>query len=84
MVHYLSGCRFLDGTWLTVVIAAVLAALFDLSRIASLGAIFYLMMDIAIHWGVSCDTSTRPALCRLPSSLRSSVSTCADFGPASE
>jgi hypothetical protein len=25
---------------------------FDLSRIASLGAIFYLMMDIAIHWGV--------------------------------
>lgn len=36
----------------TVVIAAVLAAVFDLSRIASLGAIFYLMMDIAIHWGV--------------------------------
>ena len=35
-----------------VVIAAVLAAVFDLSRIASLGAIFYLMMDIAIHWGV--------------------------------
>ncbi len=36
----------------TVVIAAVLAAVFDLSRIASLGAIFYLLMDIAIHWGV--------------------------------
>ena len=36
----------------TVVIAAVLAAFFDLSRIASLGAIFYLVMDIAIHWGV--------------------------------
>jgi amino acid transporter len=36
----------------TVVIAAVLAAVFDLSRIASLGAIFYLMMDVAIHWGV--------------------------------
>jgi hypothetical protein len=36
----------------TVVIAAVLAAVFDLSRIASLGAIFYLMMDIAIHFGV--------------------------------
>jgi len=35
----------------TVVIAAVLAAFFDLSRIASLGAIFYLVMDIAIHWG---------------------------------
>jgi len=36
----------------TVVIAALLAALFDLSRIASLGAIFYLLMDIIIHWGV--------------------------------
>ncbi len=36
----------------TVVVAALLAAFFDLSRIASLGAIFYLVMDIAIHWGV--------------------------------
>jgi amino acid transporter len=36
----------------TVVIAAVLAASFDLSRIASMGAIFYLMMDITVHWGV--------------------------------
>jgi amino acid transporter len=36
----------------TVVTAALLAAFFDLSRIASLGAIFYLVMDIAIHWGV--------------------------------
>lgn len=36
----------------TVVLAAVLAAVFDLSRIASLGAIFYLLMDITIHWGV--------------------------------
>ena len=36
----------------TVVLAAVLAAFFDLSRIASLGAIFYLVMDIAVHWGV--------------------------------
>ncbi len=36
----------------TVVLAALLAALFDLSRIASLGAIFYLVMDIIIHWGV--------------------------------
>ncbi|MAM93272.1 APC family permease [Parvibaculum sp.] len=36
----------------TVVLAAALAAFFDLSRIASLGAIFYLVMDIAIHWGV--------------------------------
>lgn len=36
----------------TVVCAAVLAAFFDLSRIASLGAIFYLVMDMAVHWGV--------------------------------
>lgn len=36
----------------TVVLAAVLAAFFDLSRIASLGAIYYLVMDIVIHWGV--------------------------------
>ncbi|MEQ9640545.1 MAG: APC family permease [Alphaproteobacteria bacterium] len=36
----------------TVVMASILAAFFDLSRIASLGAIFYLVMDIAVHWGV--------------------------------
>lgn len=36
----------------TVIIAAFLAALFDLSRIASMGAIFYLTMDITVHWGV--------------------------------
>ena len=36
----------------TVVSAALLAVFFDLSRIASLGAIFYLVMDIIIHWGV--------------------------------
>lgn len=36
----------------TVVVASLLAAFFDLSRIASLGAIFYLVMDIAIHWGI--------------------------------
>ncbi|MFT6085460.1 MAG: amino acid transporter [Cycloclasticus pugetii] len=36
----------------TVVIAMLLTIFFDLSRIASLGAIFYLLMDIAIHWGV--------------------------------
>ncbi len=34
------------------VIAIVLTVLFDLSRIASLGAIFYLVMDIGIHWGL--------------------------------
>ena len=36
----------------TVVAAAVLTVFFDLSRIASLGAFFYLVMDIAIHVGV--------------------------------
>jgi amino acid transporter len=36
----------------TVVLAGLLAALFDLGRIASLGAVFYLVMDIIIHWGV--------------------------------
>lgn len=34
------------------VIAILLTIFFDLSRIASLGAIFYLTMDIAIQWGV--------------------------------
>ncbi len=36
----------------TIVIAMILTILFDLSRIASLGAIFYIVMDIGIHWGV--------------------------------
>ncbi|MEQ9175381.1 MAG: APC family permease [Alphaproteobacteria bacterium] len=36
----------------TVVTAAVLTVFFDLGRIASLGAFFYLVMDILIHWGV--------------------------------
>ncbi len=36
----------------TCVAAALLTVFFDLSRIASLGAIFYLIMDIAVHWGV--------------------------------
>ena len=36
----------------TVLIAGVLTVFFDLSRIASLGAFFYLIMDILIHWGV--------------------------------
>lgn len=36
----------------TVVVAATLTIFFDLSRIASLGAFFYLVMDIVIHWGV--------------------------------
>ncbi len=37
---------------LTVVFAITLTVLFDLTRIASIGAIFYLIMDIAIHWGL--------------------------------
>ena len=36
----------------TIVLATMLAVFFDLSRIASLGAIFYILMDIAIQWGV--------------------------------
>jgi amino acid transporter len=36
----------------TIVLAMLLTVFFDLSRIASLGAIFYIIMDIAIHWGV--------------------------------
>lgn len=36
----------------TVVIAGVLTVFFDLGRIASLGAFFYLVMDILIHLGV--------------------------------
>ncbi|MBZ0128363.1 MAG: APC family permease [Rhodobacteraceae bacterium] len=36
----------------TVVIAGFLTVFFDLSRIASLGAFFYLVMDMIIHWGV--------------------------------
>ena len=36
----------------TAVLALALTVFFDLSRIASLGAIFYIVMDMAIHWGV--------------------------------
>jgi len=36
----------------TVVLASALAIFFDLSRIASLGAFFYLVMDMLVHWGV--------------------------------
>lgn len=36
----------------TVVIAMLLTVFFDLSRIASLGAVFYIIMDIIVHWGV--------------------------------
>ncbi|VAV89934.1 Uncharacterized amino acid permease, GabP family, partial [hydrothermal vent metagenome] len=36
----------------TVAFAMFLTVALDLSRIAALGAIFYLVMDIAIHWGI--------------------------------
>ena len=36
----------------TVVLASALAIFFDLGRIASLGAFFYLVMDMVVHWGV--------------------------------
>lgn len=36
----------------TVVLGLILTAFFDLSSIAALGIVFYLIMDIAIHWGV--------------------------------
>ncbi|HDY84138.1 MAG TPA: APC family permease [Methylophaga sp.] len=36
----------------TVVFGLLLTAFFDLSRIAAMGIIFYLIMDIAIHWGI--------------------------------
>lgn len=36
----------------TIVAAMVLTVFFDLSRIAALGAIFYIVMDIALQWGV--------------------------------
>ena len=35
-----------------MVLGLVLTAFFDLSRIAALGIVFYLIMDVAIHWGV--------------------------------
>lgn len=51
--HFGMAGRIKDHTLVyTVVIAAVLTIFFDLSRIASLGAFFYLVMDILIHWGV--------------------------------
>lgn len=36
----------------TVSLAIVLTILFDLTRIAAIGAIFYIVMDIAVHWGL--------------------------------
>jgi len=36
----------------TIVIAMLLTVFFDLGRIASLGAVFYIIMDIAVQWGI--------------------------------
>ena len=36
----------------TVVLGLLLTAFFNLTRIAALGIIFYLIMDMAIHWGI--------------------------------
>jgi amino acid transporter len=36
----------------TVVLGLLLTLFFDLTRIAALGIIFYLVMDVAVHWGI--------------------------------
>lgn len=36
----------------TVILGLLLTLFFDLTRIAAMGIIFYLIMDIAVHWGV--------------------------------
>jgi len=36
----------------TVVLAMILTIFLDLSRIATIGAVFYIVMDMAIHWGI--------------------------------
>ena len=47
------GARFNNPSLIfTVVLAITLTILFDLTRIAAMGAIFYLAMDIAVHWGL--------------------------------
>ena len=43
----------------TVAFARARTVAFDLRRIAALGAIFYLIMDIAIHWGILRHLRTR-------------------------
>lgn len=48
----LPGKKEQQSLFITAGLAIVMAAFFDLSQIASLGAILYLVMDIAIHWGI--------------------------------
>ena len=35
----------------TVILGLLLTLFLDLTRIAAMGIIFYLIMDIAVHWG---------------------------------
>lgn len=55
----LPGTVRIHTTVYTVGLAMALAATLDLSRIAALGAIYYLIMDIAIHWGLLTRLRTR-------------------------
>lgn len=48
----LPGRQEHQSLYITASLAVVMAAFFDLSQIASLGAILYLTMDIAIHYGI--------------------------------
>lgn len=41
-----------QALYITAGLAIVMAAFFDLSQIAALGAILYLSMDIAVHFGI--------------------------------
>ncbi len=51
----------IHATVYTVAFAMALTATLDLRRIAALGAIYYLLMDIAIHWGLLRHLRTRVA-----------------------
>lgn len=48
----LPGHKTHQSLFITAGLAILMAAFFDLSQIASLGAILYITMDIAIHWGI--------------------------------
>ncbi len=41
-----------QSLFITVGLAMIVTAFLDLSRIASMGAVLYITMDIAVHWGV--------------------------------
>ncbi len=48
----MNGKKDHQSLFITAGLAIIMAAFFDLSQIAALGAIFYLVMDIGIHWGI--------------------------------